>query len=145
MDVRLYQKNGDGGEIEVVGGQIGLDEGLETAVFLSLFGGNDDDAGIDATKALQWWGNVEERDETRRHRSETQYLLNNSALVPANLRRFEDAAALDLEWMTSTGLASFVGVEATMPALNTVKLTVKIEIQGQEFKPAFVYRRSTQK
>lgn len=145
MDVRLYQKDGDGGEIEVVAGQLSLDEGLETAVFLSLFGGNDDDAAIDATLAKQWWGNVEENDATRRYRSETQYLLNTVALVPANLRRLEDAAALDLEWMTATGLASFVGVEASMPALNTVKLTVKIEIKGQEFAPSFVYRRSTQK
>jgi phage gp46-like protein len=144
MDVRLYQKDGDGGEIDFVGGQAVLGDGLETAVYLSLFGGNDDDSGLDADNARQWWANVEERDASKRYRSETQYLLRAAPLIPANLRRFEDAATLDLAWMTESGLASFVSVTASMPELNTVKLQIKIEIQGRTFDPAFTYTRSQQ-
>jgi phage gp46-like protein len=144
MDVRLYQKDGDGGEIEFVNGQAVMDDGLETAVFLSLFGGNDDDSGLDGDKPRQWWANFEEQDATKRQRSETQFLLQSLPLIPANLRRVEDAAGADLAWMLETGLAGFVSVTATMPARNTIKLQMKIEVQGRELEPAFVYRRSQQ-
>ena len=141
MDVRLYQKDGDGGEIDFVNGQAVMDDGLETAAFLSMFGGNDDDSGLDGDKPRQWWANFEEPDAVKRHRSETQFLLNSIALIPANLRRVEDAANADLAWMVETGLAGFVSAAATMPALNTIKLQLKIEVQGQELEPAFIYRR----
>lgn len=142
MDVRLYQKDGDGGEIDCDNGQLVLDEGLETAVYLSFFGGNDDDSGLDADKPKQWWANFEEKDSTKRYRGELQLLLNTLPLIPANLRRFEDAAVLDLAWMTESGLASFVGVTATMPSLHKVKLLPKIEIQDRVFEPVFTYSRS---
>jgi phage gp46-like protein len=142
-DVRLFQTE-DGGEIELVGGQIALDEGLDSAVFLSLFGGNDDDGGLDGDKLKQWWGNVDELDETRKYRSLTQYLLRSLPLIPNNLRRIEDAAVSDLAWMLDTKLASFVGATATMPGRNTVKLTPKIEIQGKSFEPAFLLRKNQQ-
>lgn len=142
MDVRLYQKDGNGGEIDFVAGQATLGDGLETAVYLSLFGGNEDDSGLDADKPRQWWANTEEPDATKRYRSETQYLLLTLPLIPVNLRRFEAAAMLDLAWMTESGLASFVSVTATMPALNTVRLQVKAEIQDRAFLPiAFNFSR----
>lgn len=143
-DVRLYEKDGDGGEIDSVNGQLVMDDGLESAVYLSLFGGNDEDSGSDGDKPKQWWGNVEEPDANKRYRSETQRLLQALPLIPVNLRRIEDAALSDLAWMTDSGLASFVSARASMPALNTVRLTIKAEIQGREFARAFTYVRSSQ-
>jgi phage gp46-like protein len=142
-DVRLFQTE-DGGEIELVGGQITLDEGLDSAVFLSLFGGNDDDSGLDGDKPRQWWGNVDELDEARKYRSLTQYLLRSLPLIPNNLRRIEDAAVSDLAWMIESKLASFVGATATMPGRNTIKLALKIEIQSKPFEPSFLFRKSQQ-
>jgi phage gp46-like protein len=142
-DVRLLQTE-DGGEVELVGGQITLDEGLDSAVFLSLFGGNDDDSGLDGDKPRQWWGNVDELDEARKYRSLTQYLLRSLPLIPNNLRRIEDAAVSDLAWMIESKLASFVGATATMPGRNTIKLALKIEIQSKPFEPSFLFRKSQQ-
>jgi phage gp46-like protein len=142
-DVRIYQKD-DGGEIDCVGGQIGLDDGLDAAVYLSLFGGNSDDSGIDGDKPKQWWGNADEPDVTRHYRSELQYLLNTLPLIPMSLRRFEAVAGTDLAWMLETGLASFVGAIASMPALNTVKLQLKIVIQDRVYEPAFLFRKNQQ-
>ena len=63
-DVILYQSLNDG-EIEIVDGIVTMDGGLQTAVYLSLFGGNiDDAAGFD--KRLSWWGNCEEPDEAKK-------------------------------------------------------------------------------
>jgi phage gp46-like protein len=131
-DVLLRQTDDDG-DIEFVNGQAVMSNGLETAAYLSLFGGNDDDSGGDDTKHLQYWGNLSERDPAKQYRSETQYLLRSIPLVPSNLRRIQDAANRDLAWMTSTGLASAVLVAVSMPALNTVKLDVSIEVDGKLF------------
>lgn len=136
-DVNLYEDLGQG-EIDVVNGDCVLSlDGLETAVFLSLYGGNDDDSGIQGDDSIQWWGNAEEPDATRIYRSETQFLLKALPAVPANLRRVEDAAARDLAWMTDTGLADAVIPQATIPAVNKIQLTVSVEIDDETFRFVF--------
>ncbi len=128
-DVQLLETV-NGGEIQCVNGQIVLSEGLETAAFLSLFGGNSDDAGQTATDSIQWWGNLSEADPANRYRGELQFLLNTLPLIPANLQRFEEAAAADLSWMTDS-IADDLAVAATMPALNRVDINVAIVIDGK--------------
>lgn len=135
-DVRLRHEP-DGGNIESINGRITLSDGLENAVYASLFGGNERDAGTDATSALEWWGNKLESASSRKLRSRTQYLITKLPLVPANLLRFEDAASADLAWLKSIGVASFVGVTASIPALNTLSLAARIEVNDQVYDFAF--------
>ena len=128
----------NGGQIEYIGGVVTLSDGLETAAFLSLFGGNERDRGIEADDSLQWWGNLIERDDDRRYRSRTQAIVRSLPLVPANLRRVEEAAGLDLTWFVESKLARFVRVIASIPALNRLRLDVEIEIQDELFRFAFL-------
>lgn len=128
-DVRHYHAP-DGGEISIENGQPEMADGLETATYLSLFGGNERDSGSDADVALMWWGSIGEPVE-RQYRSELQNLLRALPAVPFNLKRIEDAAVNDLAWMTSTGLAKSVNVTARIPALNTVQIDIAIKIDGQ--------------
>ena len=129
-DVRLYHTD-DGGEIEIVNGSVTMDRvGLESAVYISLFGGNAHDRGLAADDHLTWWGNINEPVAERRLRSETQALLEDLPLVPASLRLYEGAATRDLAWMVPS-IASTVRVTATMPAMNAVKLRVEIEIGNE--------------
>ena len=141
-DVLVYQTN-DGGEIICEAGQIAMDDGVQTAVFLSLFGGNEDDSGDDDGKAKEWWPNKTETDANKKFRSRTHYLLRSIALTSGNLQLIEDAAALDLQWMLDTKLADFVGASASIPALNWIRIDVKIEIQGKAFAPAFAKKIGT--
>jgi phage gp46-like protein len=124
-DVLLRQTN-DGGDITVENGLVLLTDGLETAVYLSLFGGNQDDPGQGDT-TQQWWGNLLETDPTRTYRSETQYLLKSLPLIPVNLRRVEQAAARDLQWMLDAALATKVEIAASIPALNHMRIDVAIQ------------------
>jgi phage gp46-like protein len=128
-DVLLRQAN-DGGEISFVNGQAVMSDGLETAVYLSLFGGNEDDSGIVADDPLQWWGNFGESDQAKHYRSETQSLLRSLPLIPFNLRRLEEAGTRDLDWLIQSSVATSVTVAATIPALNTLALVVNVEIDG---------------
>lgn len=134
-DVLLRQSD-NGGEITVEAGLVLLSEGLETAAYLSLFGGNEEDAGGDATE-LQWWGNLIETEPARIYRSETQHLIRSLPAVPRNLRRIEQAAARDLQWMLDTGVATAISVAATIPALNRVRLEVIIETRTERLELAF--------
>jgi phage gp46-like protein len=135
-DVLLRQSN-DGGDITLQGGLVLMAEGLETAAYLSLFGGNEDDPGETDT-TLQWWGNLLEAEPERAYRSETQYLVKSLPAVPLNLRRIEQAASRDLQWMLDTGLAQSIDVEATIPAVNRVRIgLVIVTATGQEVELFF--------
>lgn len=53
-DVLLFDTE-DGGEISVINGLVIADGGFNTAVYLSLFGGNKDDGG-EVASGDTWWG-----------------------------------------------------------------------------------------
>jgi len=125
-DVLLRQSN-DGGEIAHESGLVLMSEGLETSAYLSLFGGNRDDAGDDATEHLQWWGNLDEVETSRMYRSETGNLIESIAAVPHNLKRIEQAAGRDLAWMVERGVAKSVTAAATIPGPKHVRLTITID------------------
>ncbi len=127
----------DGGDLEFINGRATTSDGLETAAYLSLWGGNELDSGIEADDPFEWWGNKSEQLPERQYRSQLQNLLTSLALIPANLRRIEDAAAADLTWFVETGPATFVQVVATIPKVNTVTIIVAIIIDDEKFQFAF--------
>ncbi len=144
-DVRLFQTE-NGGEIECVNGQIILNDGLETAAYLSLFGGNEEDSGLTATDSLQWWGNVWEQDPADKFRGETQFLLRSLPATSGNLRRVEDAANRDLSWLVDRKLARSIEVAASIPALNRILIKPRIVIDDREYSYVFTqaWRARTQ-
>jgi phage gp46-like protein len=121
----------DGGEIEVRSGRVTIDrDGLRTAAYISLFGGNERDEGISATDHLQWWGN-RLGPPTSSLRSRTQSLLRGLPATSANLVRVEDAARQDLAWMTGefTGEAE---ISASMPEPGRLRLTIDVPVTDEE-------------
>jgi len=132
-DVRLYQ-TADGGEIDYRNGSAVLADGLETAAYLSLFGGNHDDSGTEGDDPRQWWGNVDETEPSRKIRSETQFLLQGISNAPANLLRLQDAAQRDLAWLVNDAIAERVAVAVSVPTLNTVNFAIEIEIESTVYR-----------
>jgi phage gp46-like protein len=132
-DVRLYQ-TADGGEIDVVAGQVVMDDELATAVFLSLFGGNQEDSGSDGDMPREWWGNKLAPDEAEKLRSETQHLIAKIPVTSGNLRRFQDAAQRDLAWMVAAGVATAVAVRVVVPTINELRFDVAILVNGEWLK-----------
>lgn len=136
MDVQLDQTN-DGGEITIANGLTTMSDGLENAVYLSLFGGNQDDSGIQGDDSKQWWGNLLENETSKQYRSQTQNLLRSLPINTANLQRIEDAAYADLAWMLES-LATALEVVAKMPALNKVQIQIAVTIDDKVFSFSFV-------
>ena len=119
----------DDGDIEINGGIVQLSDGLETAVYLSLFGGNEADDGIEGNP-FTWWGN-ESEDVDKRMVSRLQNLMDSIPATSGNLKRLNDAALADLSWLTASGYE--VTVSASIPAINRVKMTVSVNGQILEF------------
>ncbi|MCK5606547.1 phage GP46 family protein [Candidatus Pacearchaeota archaeon] len=135
-DVLLSQTD-DNGEIIVTGGIVEMTGGFETAAYLSLFGGNEDDDGSQ-DNALTWWANLNEVDPVSRYVSETQNLLQALAATSSNLLRIEEAAKRDLQWFLDKNIASSIEVEATIPGINRLQIVVTIEAIGEESQFTFV-------
>jgi len=130
-DVTLLQHS-DGGEISVINGVVEMSGGLETSVYLALFGGNEDDQGR-ALNQFSWWGNAGEVTE-KHYRSKTQNLLQSLPAISVNLRRVEDAAQSDLAYLINLKIASSVDVFASIPAVNEFNVSVTIRAEGKEIE-----------
>lgn len=130
-DVRIFQTP-DGGEVLVEIGTMAVDDGLESTVFLSLFGGNEDDAGGDDI-ARSWWANALETDPARQYRSQTQNLLRSIPATSFNMRRIKAAAVNDLTWMVDAGIFKAFEVSVYIPRPNWVRMIIETELGSFEF------------
>ncbi len=135
-DVLLFQTD-DEGDINVVDGLVEMSGGLETAAYLSLFGGNEDDTGADGS-SLIWWANLDETDPAFQYRSETQSLLQGIPAITGNLIRIEDAVRRDLAWFIDKKIASTIVITVSIPGINRIKIIVDIEARGEESSFEFV-------
>ena len=127
-DILLFQSTDDG-DVNLVNGVLQMSSGLESAVYLSLFGGNADDDGLDKN-ARNWWGNLDEKDEAKHLRSETQYLLESLPATTGNLNLLRKAVERDLDWFKTEGIANTITVKVSLPELNKVKIDVTIDEFG---------------
>lgn len=123
IDVLLSQA-GDGLDITVEGGLVALTSGPQSAIILSMFGGNIADAGNESTKHLQYWGNLDESDELRTYRGETLHLLNRLPMTSGNLGTILDAANRDLAWLLDGGYVSDLTVSARIVGARRVAFTI---------------------
>jgi phage gp46-like protein len=135
-DVLICQ-TADDGEVSVEGGVMAMTGGLESAAYLSLFGGNEQDSGL-PDDARTWWGNTNETTASRRYVSETQHLLRSIPPVTKNLLRIQKAVETDLSWFVSEGVASELRVAVSVPTVNTVKIVVNIVANGDDIAFEFV-------
>lgn len=113
----------DGGEVTA---DLEIRDGLESSAYLSLFGGNIEDDGLQKSTRT-WWGNLGENEEARIYRATTAHLLAVLPPTSSNLRRIEDAAKRDLAWMSDFNLSEKIQATASMPGRNQVHLKVSIE------------------
>jgi hypothetical protein len=142
-DVHLFHQ-ADGGNLEFAGPDdpttdIKLDTGLETAVYLSWFGGNAHDHGLvrDDNETghnhnFRWWGNLGES-EDRQMISETAHLLLALPATSNNLLLVEDAAVRDIQWMLDGDYATEATVSVALISVNRILLTAQIIMNKQQF------------
>lgn len=117
-DILLFQTD-DGGEIEIINGFVTLTDDLQTAAYISLFGGE------------FWFANDLQETDAAKIESQTQKAINETPPGSGGLLIIEDASRTDLAWLVTENLASSVDVVATLTG-STLDLEVSIEYDNAE-------------
>ena len=121
----------DGGDIVLESGLVKPCRDFSTAVYLSLFGGNKDDAGTVKNRHTWWANTLKETQENEKMVSRFQAVIAGLPLSVKNIRKAEAAAALDLEWLKIEGVADEIIAEGKTKGKNTFVLRVEIKNKGQ--------------
>jgi phage gp46-like protein len=129
-DLLLFDTQ-DGGDISIADGFFVNDRAFNTAVYLSLFGGNKDDSGKVKNKN-EWWGNLlPETTAAEKLVSRFQAIIAGMPMSAKNIREAENAAELDLKWITEEGIAQSVEIDGRAGAGNKFFLNVAIRADGK--------------
>ncbi|AKU42583.1 hypothetical protein NVP1087A_29 [Vibrio phage 1.087.A._10N.261.45.F9] len=113
-DVLLFQTLNDG-NINIQNGLVQMTEGLETAVYMSLFSPDD------------WFGNEAVDTPEEKLSSQTEQVINNKPQSSKNYQLLVQAVEADLKWLVSNGNANSIDVSVTSGGLNRVMISITIE------------------
>ncbi|MGP1427463.1 MAG: hypothetical protein ACTTKB_04510 [Treponema sp.] len=121
----------DGGDIVLEDGRVKPCKDFSTAVYLSLFGGNKDDAGTVKNRRTWWANTLRETPEGEKMISRFQAIITGLPLSVKNIRKAETAAVLDLEWLKNEGAADEIIVEGKTRGKNIFVLKIEIKNSGK--------------
>ena len=121
-DMALLNSLG-GGDIKIINGDSIPDNGLETAVFITLFGSDLRNEGF--------YGDAYSTFEAEKLNGDFQKLLSEP-ITSSNLLRLEDSAKKDLDWMIRDGLVSEIIVSIIVLGINKIKITIDFS-EGSSF------------
>lgn len=113
----------DGGDIVLKDGLIADCRNFDTAVLLSLFGGNRDD--VDGREKETWWGNLMPGTRVDERMKSEFGAAMAMPITAANLRYAAQAAERDLAWTKEAG-ADDVDVRISAESQKSVRLDVDI-------------------
>lgn len=108
-----------GGNIKITDGEPVMDQGLETAVYISLLG--DDGTG--------WFGN-EYLNNAQKITSQFAQFIQSNALTSASILTAEEKALQDLQWMLDEGISDDNNVTISIIDRNRVNVLVEIYADG---------------
>jgi hypothetical protein len=115
----------DGANINVENGIVEMTIGFDTAVYLSLLGGNQEDDGTEATKNKEWWGNkLEDNNPDRKLTSRFQNIIYGLPATPGNLRKLDDAGKQDLQWFIILNIADEIDFDLRLLEKNRLNISV---------------------
>lgn len=127
----LLTSTPDGFDVVLENGLIKDCRDFDSAVLLSLMGGNDED--LNRRPKETWWGNfVEGTQENEWISSEFGALVKGFPLTSGNLRKAKDACKRDLDWIINDAGADEIDVELTAESAQRVKLDVEVTQDGSK-------------
>jgi len=116
----------DGGDIVIDNGLMKPDINFSTAVYLSLFGGNEDDNGKVKNKK-EYWGNcLKDISHNVKLRSRFQNIIFGYPMTVKNIKEAEKAAEKDLEWFIDEKIADEIIINGRAIGIKNFELEVKI-------------------
>lgn len=141
MDIALRFDRGTGQfDLAIEDGDLATDEGLQTAVILSLFTDRralpEDELPGGGSDRRGWWADAF---RSRRHGSRL-WLLGREKAMEDVRRRAEEYAREALEWLIDDRVAAKIDVEAEHLSPTTLGLNVRIRRgDGEEVETRYSY------
>ncbi len=128
MDIALvYDAEAGAFDLAIAGGDLVADEGLETAVLLSLYTDrralDEDELPDGGTDRRGWWADA----YGDRPIGSRLWLLSREKELDSVLRRAEEYASEALAWLTEDEIAASVEVEAIHLRRGVLQLIVRIQ------------------
>lgn len=138
----LWSNDSFSGDIAIEAGRLVTDDGLRTAIEISLFtdarAGEDDRLPDEGADPRGWWGNAYPAGETGpRELGSKLWLLEREKLTAANVERGRVYAADALAWLKDAGIVSALTVRAA--AIGRQMLAIAIEVDRPEGPSRQVY------
>jgi len=134
------------GDFYIENGKIKTDLTLHTIIYISLFGGNTQadtpikrrPAGVDNN---DWWGNLfsiqkpEDKFNTKFERA-----LQSIAMMSGTLKKYEQAAIEDLQWLITKKIVDSVDATASIVSAQRLKMEINVIKPGQvEEKYSYIW------
>jgi len=121
----------DGGDITINNGFLVSDRTFNTAIYLSLFGGNQKDSGRVQNRKT-WWGNtLRGVNENQKLVSRFQAIIFGLPISTKNILETEEAAKLDLAWLIAEGLADEIIADGRAAGHNRLNLKIQLKSGGE--------------
>lgn len=138
----LWSNDRFGGDIALDAGRLVTDDGLRTAIEISLFtdarAGDDDRLPDEGADPRGWWGNAfPPSDAAPRELGSKLWLLSREKLTAANVERARVYAMEALAWLKTAGIVSSLTVRAA--AIDQQTLAIAVEITRPEGPSRQVY------
>lgn len=128
-DIGLFLQDDDTFDVEVASSDLSTDEGMQTAVIMSLFTDRQvetDDLPIEETSVRGWWGDLFPEVPGDKIGSRL-WLLKREKRTVETLNRAEEYALEALQWMIDDGVADSVEASASWDS-TTGALLIQIMI-----------------
>ena len=134
-DLALTFDTESGADIAIENGQLVLDDGLRTAILISLFSDArasvDDDLPAEGSDRRGWWGDDYARDDRSANRGgaigSLLWLLARSKILPETLARAREAALSALSWLGEDGIARAVDIAVEVQESRRLALSVLLD------------------
>lgn len=130
MDVRLILNPETlMADVRVVGGQVDVDDGLETSLIISLFSKGrarvDDELPYGDTSRGGWWGDTYS-DVAGDRIGSRLWLLDREKQLPEVVARAREYAREAVQWLIDDGIAEAVEVEAEVVSQGVLGIGIKV-------------------
>ncbi len=145
-DLALIESNGNGGDLQLVGNDLAVVNGIENMIYLGLFGGNLEAStvtGFVSAQSFDFWGNslFHPNQPSLQFNSETERVLNSVALNSSGRVLIENSVKKDLEFFSDMGAK--VTVSVSIVATDKISLSIKVEFPQQQPNITIINFRKT--
>lgn len=135
FDVAVIE-TGNGGDLQLVGNDLGIVYSIQNMLYLAWFGGNieqDTKPKVEERESLDYWGNLLFNPSTQSawFNSLTERTLNNTALTSSGRVIIENAMKKDLDFLSDLGVE--VTLEVSIIATDWIQAIIKAVVNtGQK-------------